>query len=233
MQPAGAQHRPPATIEKYRFGTARTAYQQRDPVRPEHRKRRPHRDAAKPSRHDQSHRVEGHTGIENQRDQPEVAPKLAQRPPVAPQAGIAAPARVTLVVVDPDERAARGTDHGTGALALEHRQELISQYLRGSAWRTEEGLEASPAARTCRARSNCSARRAARRCLVASPAPSRNWSRQGGEDRRPDAAPRVTRRTVRILLSDWPLDNARSIQKLSYRITPFDKGINRLLAGTG
>ena len=33
-------------------------------------------------------------------------------------------------------------------------------------------------------------------------------------------------------LRDWPLDNARSIQKLSYRITPFDQGINRLLAGT-
>jgi len=45
--------------------------------------------------------------------------------------------------------------------------------------------------------------------------------------------PRVTRGTVRILLRDWPLDNARSIQKLSYRITPFDQGINRLLAGTG
>ena len=44
--------------------------------------------------------------------------------------------------------------------------------------------------------------------------------------------PRVTRGTVRILLRDWPLDNARSIQKLSYRITPFDQGINRLLAGT-
>ena len=45
--------------------------------------------------------------------------------------------------------------------------------------------------------------------------------------------PRLTRGTVRILLRDWPLDNARSIQKLSYRITPFDQGINRLLAGTG
>ena len=45
--------------------------------------------------------------------------------------------------------------------------------------------------------------------------------------------PRVTRGTVRILLRDWPLDNARSIQKLSYRITPFEQGINRLLAGTG
>ena len=44
--------------------------------------------------------------------------------------------------------------------------------------------------------------------------------------------PRLTRGTVRILSHDWPLDSARSIQKLSYRITPFDKGINRLLAGT-
>jgi nucleoside-diphosphate-sugar epimerase len=43
--------------------------------------------------------------------------------------------------------------------------------------------------------------------------------------------PRLTRGTVRILLRDWPLDNARSIQKLSYRITPFNEGIKRLLAG--
>ena len=43
--------------------------------------------------------------------------------------------------------------------------------------------------------------------------------------------PRLTRGTVRILLRDWPLDNARSIQELSYRITPFDEGIKRLLAG--
>ena len=43
--------------------------------------------------------------------------------------------------------------------------------------------------------------------------------------------PRLTRGTVRILLHDWPLDNARSIQKLSYRITPFNEGIKRLLAG--
>ena len=43
--------------------------------------------------------------------------------------------------------------------------------------------------------------------------------------------PRLTRGTVRILLRDWPLDNARSIQKLSYRITPFAEGITRLLAG--
>ena len=42
--------------------------------------------------------------------------------------------------------------------------------------------------------------------------------------------PRVTRGTVRILLRDWPLDNARSIQKLSYRITPFEQGIKHLLA---
>lgn len=43
--------------------------------------------------------------------------------------------------------------------------------------------------------------------------------------------PRLTPGTVRILLHDWPLDNARSIQKLSYRMTPFHEGIKRLLAG--
>jgi nucleoside-diphosphate-sugar epimerase len=56
------------------------------------------------------------------------------------------------------------------------------------------------------------------------------WEEQVAARTRP---PRVTRGTVRILLRDWPLDNARSIQELSYRITPFDQGINRLLAGAG
>lgn len=44
-------------------------------------------------------------------------------------------------------------------------------------------------------------------------------------------SPKLTRGAVKILLRDWPLDNARSIQKLSYRITPLDEGINRVLAG--
>ena len=56
------------------------------------------------------------------------------------------------------------------------------------------------------------------------------WEEQVAARTRP---PRVTRGTVRILLRDWPLDNARSIQELNYRITPFDQGINRLLAGAG
>jgi nucleoside-diphosphate-sugar epimerase len=43
--------------------------------------------------------------------------------------------------------------------------------------------------------------------------------------------PRFTRGTVRILLGDWPLDNARTSQELSYRVTPFDEGITSLLAG--
>ena len=43
--------------------------------------------------------------------------------------------------------------------------------------------------------------------------------------------PRVTRGTERILLRDWPPDNARTIQKLSYRVTAFTEGITSLLAG--
>ena len=43
--------------------------------------------------------------------------------------------------------------------------------------------------------------------------------------------PKVTRGTVRILLRDWPLNNARSIQELSYRVTPLEEGLKRLLAG--
>jgi nucleoside-diphosphate-sugar epimerase len=54
------------------------------------------------------------------------------------------------------------------------------------------------------------------------------WEERAAARSRP---PRLTRGTVRILLHDWPLDNARSIQKLSYRITPFNAGIKRLLAG--
>jgi farnesol dehydrogenase len=45
---------------------------------------------------------------------------------------------------------------------------------------------------------------------------------------RPGRPPRVTRGTVKILRCDWPLDSARSIQKLSYRITPLISGIPEL-----
>jgi nucleoside-diphosphate-sugar epimerase len=41
--------------------------------------------------------------------------------------------------------------------------------------------------------------------------------------------PRLTRGTVKILGLDWPLDSARSIEKLSYRITPLATGIRDLL----
>jgi len=43
------------------------------------------------------------------------------------------------------------------------------------------------------------------------------------------ATPRLTRGTVRILTHDWPLDNARSIQELSYHVTPLKIGIRALL----
>ena len=38
-------------------------------------------------------------------------------------------------------------------------------------------------------------------------------------------APRLTRGTVKILDTDWPLDNARSIEKLNYRVTPLEHGL--------
>jgi hypothetical protein len=41
--------------------------------------------------------------------------------------------------------------------------------------------------------------------------------------------PLLTRGTVKILNLDWPLDSARSIEKLSYRITPLATGIEALL----
>jgi len=54
------------------------------------------------------------------------------------------------------------------------------------------------------------------------------WLDERAVRRRP---PRLTRGTVRILVLDWPLDSARSIDKLSYRITPLSSGIRRLLEG--
>jgi farnesol dehydrogenase len=54
------------------------------------------------------------------------------------------------------------------------------------------------------------------------------WEEQVAARWRP---PRLTRGTVRILLRDWPLDNARSIRELSYRVTPFDAGIAHALSG--
>jgi nucleoside-diphosphate-sugar epimerase len=43
--------------------------------------------------------------------------------------------------------------------------------------------------------------------------------------------PPLTRGTVRILRHDWPLDSLRSVQKLSYRMTPLATGIRALLGG--
>jgi nucleoside-diphosphate-sugar epimerase len=43
------------------------------------------------------------------------------------------------------------------------------------------------------------------------------------------AIPKLTRGTVRILTHDWPLDSARSIQKLSYHVTPLETGLRALL----
>ena len=43
------------------------------------------------------------------------------------------------------------------------------------------------------------------------------------------APPPLTRGTVRILVHDWPLDSGRSVQKLSYRITPLEEGIRAVL----
>src|SRR5688572_19986160 len=44
------------------------------------------------------------------------------------------------------------------------------------------------------------------------------------------AIPRLTRGTARILAHDWPLDSQRTIQKLSYRMTPLVAGIRAMLA---
>jgi nucleoside-diphosphate-sugar epimerase len=42
--------------------------------------------------------------------------------------------------------------------------------------------------------------------------------------------PSITTGTVRILTHDWPLNSQRSIDELSYRITPLENGIERVLA---
>lgn len=45
--------------------------------------------------------------------------------------------------------------------------------------------------------------------------------------------PRVTRGAVEIFRHDWPLDSARSVTELSYRITPLAAGIRGLLEAPG
>jgi nucleoside-diphosphate-sugar epimerase len=42
-------------------------------------------------------------------------------------------------------------------------------------------------------------------------------------------APRLTRGTVRILEADWPLDSRRSVDELSYRITPLAAGLQAMV----
>jgi len=42
--------------------------------------------------------------------------------------------------------------------------------------------------------------------------------------------PRLTRGIVQIFQCDWPLDSARSVRELNYRITPLETGVKRTLA---
>jgi nucleoside-diphosphate-sugar epimerase len=43
--------------------------------------------------------------------------------------------------------------------------------------------------------------------------------------------PRITRGVVQIFRHDWSMDSARSVEKLSYRITPLTTGVRALLSG--
>jgi nucleoside-diphosphate-sugar epimerase len=43
-------------------------------------------------------------------------------------------------------------------------------------------------------------------------------------------SPPLTRGTVKILSYHWPLDSGRSVQKLSYRVTPLQEGLRAVLA---
>jgi nucleoside-diphosphate-sugar epimerase len=45
--------------------------------------------------------------------------------------------------------------------------------------------------------------------------------------------PRLTRGVVRIFRHDWPMDSARSVAELSYRITPLYEGVRAMLALSG
>jgi nucleoside-diphosphate-sugar epimerase len=49
------------------------------------------------------------------------------------------------------------------------------------------------------------------------------------EFRAPGRPPRLTRGTVRILSLDWSLNSVRSVEKLSYRLTPLDAGVRSIL----
>ena len=54
------------------------------------------------------------------------------------------------------------------------------------------------------------------------------WAEEMGA--RGGRPPRLTRGTVKILDVDWPLDSARTIEELSYRITPLADGANSLFS---
>lgn len=43
-------------------------------------------------------------------------------------------------------------------------------------------------------------------------------------------APRLTRGTVKILDTDWPLDSRRSVDRLSYRMTPLQQGLDAMFS---
>jgi NAD+-dependent farnesol dehydrogenase len=54
------------------------------------------------------------------------------------------------------------------------------------------------------------------------------WWEERSAGKRP---PRLTRGTVKILHHDWPLDSARSVDKLSYRMTALSTGLSRVING--
>ena len=58
------------------------------------------------------------------------------------------------------------------------------------------------------------------------------WAAAWGEEHlRRTGSPRLTRGTVKILGLDWPVDSTRSVDELSYRVTPLSTGIRTMLEG--
>ena len=94
----------------------------------QHRQRvaRPHDVAAERDREREADDVERGAAVHDERHEAQVVAERAQHRPETPESGIAASAVVAGVVVDADERSARGADHRSGRLPLEHRARSIS-----------------------------------------------------------------------------------------------------------
>ena len=126
VQPAGAQHGPPRPIPNTGIGAAGAEGNHASRCRGRTAKNTAPPDdvLADGQRERAASRCTARAAVDDDGDEPEIVAERPQRGPKPHRPGIAPAAGVTLLVVDADERAARGAHHGPGRCRLNIPQSL-------------------------------------------------------------------------------------------------------------